>query len=274
MSRDAPGTSPAGTRRFLLQAGAAAMVSGLAAAPARAQSGGGRTYVLVHGAWFGGWVWKPVATALRAMGHTVYAPSLTGLGDRKHLLGPEVNLDTHANDIVNLIQLEDLEKVVLVGWSYGGMVISDVLARIPERIASMVYLDAFAPETGKSQMSYANRSGSVEAVMNLAAQLKPIPLPAPAVLSLDNHPLAGFILPRLSPHPTLTALQPSKSLAQRPAGIPHTYVKAAKTPSTTFQPFYDMFKDDPRATAILMDTFHTLMLTEPQATTQILANVK
>lgn len=269
-------STPHAGRRALLRTGltgAIASAALVAGGTARAQRRG-RTYVLVHGAWFGGWVWKPVATALRALGHTVYAPSLAGLGDRKHELRPEINLDTHADDIVNLVQLEDLDSIVLVGWSYGGMVVSDVLARIPEKIASVVYLDAFAPARGRSQMSYANRTGSLEAVMNLATQLKPLPVLAPAALSLDNHPLAGFIMPRLSPHPALTALQPSKALEQRPQGIAHTYVLARDTPSTTFHPFHRAFQDDPRTTALVVPSPHIMMLMAPDATTQILANAR
>ena len=154
------------------------------------------------------------------------------------------------------------------------MVVSDVLARIPDKIASMVYLDAFAPERGKSQMSYSNRTGSYEGVVNIAAEGKALPPLPPAALSLDNHPLAGYIMPRLSPHPTLTALQPSKALAERPMHIPHTYVRAGLTPSTTFEPFHKMFREDPRATTHIINTSHIMMLMDPAATTALLAGVK
>lgn len=106
--------------------------------------------VLVHGAWAGGWAWKRVASILRARGHEVFTPTLTGLGERRHLATPQVDLDTHINDIVNLLAYEDLERVVLVGWSYGGMVISGVLDRIPQRLTHVVYLDAEVPRDGES----------------------------------------------------------------------------------------------------------------------------
>lgn len=140
-------------RRTILKAVTVGAVRSIVAAPSRAQTPA-RTYVLVQGAWFGGWVWKPVAQRLREMGHTVLAPSLTGLGDRKHLLRSGINLDTHTDDIVNLIEMEDLSQVVLVGWSYGGMVTINVLARIPQRIGSIVYLEHTGPYTAVHRIEH------------------------------------------------------------------------------------------------------------------------
>ena len=108
------------------------------------------TYVLVHGAWHGSWCWKRVRSALQAMGHEVFTPTLTGVAERSHLLSPHVDLDTHINDVANLIRLEELSDVVLCGHSYGGAVISGVADRIPERVGALVYLDAFVLENGQS----------------------------------------------------------------------------------------------------------------------------
>jgi pimeloyl-ACP methyl ester carboxylesterase len=108
------------------------------------------TYVLVHGAWHGSWCWKRVRKALQASGHEVFTPTLTGVADRAHLLSPQVDLETHINDVVNLIRWEELSDVVLCGHSYGGCVISGVADRIPERIGALVYLDAFVLESGQS----------------------------------------------------------------------------------------------------------------------------
>jgi pimeloyl-ACP methyl ester carboxylesterase len=113
------------------------------------------TFVLVHGAWGGGWAWKRVAPLLRAQGHEVFTPTLTGLGERVHLASPDVNLDTHIQDVVNQLRYEDLENVLLVGWSYGGMVITGVLDRAPERLAHLVYLDAEVPCNGESEFDVA-----------------------------------------------------------------------------------------------------------------------
>jgi pimeloyl-ACP methyl ester carboxylesterase len=100
------------------------------------------TYVLVAGAWLGGWAWRPVAAQLRAEGHEVHPVTLTGLGERSHLAGPEVDLDTYVSDIVNLVEFEDLHDVVLVGHSYGGLPVTAVADRIPERIGLLAYLDS------------------------------------------------------------------------------------------------------------------------------------
>lgn len=108
------------------------------------------TFLLVHGAWHNGRCWERVVPLLEAAGHRVFAPSLTGFGDKAHLLGPEVGLDTHVDDVVGLITEENLSDVVLVGHSYAGLVISSAANRIPERIAHLVYLDAMVPEDGES----------------------------------------------------------------------------------------------------------------------------
>src|SRR5215211_1043953 len=108
------------------------------------------TFVLVAGAWHGGWCWRKVTPLLRAAGHEVFAPTLTGLGERSHLAHPDVGLTTHIQDIVNLLEYEDLNDVVLVGHSYSGMVITGVAEQVPGRLAHLVYLDAFVPENGQA----------------------------------------------------------------------------------------------------------------------------
>lgn len=100
------------------------------------------TYVLVGGAWLGGWCWQPVARRLRDNGHDAYPVTLTGLGERVHLASPRIDLDTHITDVTNLIEFEDLHDVVLLGHSYGGLVVTGAADRIPERISRLVYLDA------------------------------------------------------------------------------------------------------------------------------------
>ena len=107
------------------------------------------TYVLVHGAWHGSWCWKRVRNSLQNAGHRVFTPTLTGLGERSHLNSAAVNLSTHIADVVNLLRWEDLSDVILCGHSYGGSVISGVADQIPERIRTLVYLDAFVPENGE-----------------------------------------------------------------------------------------------------------------------------
>ena len=108
------------------------------------------TFLLVHGAWHSGRAWDRVVPLLEAAGHQVFAPSLTGYGDKAHLLGPEVGLGTHVDDVVGLIERERLDDVVLVGHSYAGLVIASVASRVPARIAHLVYVDAMVPEDGET----------------------------------------------------------------------------------------------------------------------------
>ena len=139
--------------------------------------------MLVHPAWFGGWCWSKVTPGLRAQGYMVHAPTLTGLGERAHLARPEVALATHVEDVVNVLQYEDLNRVVLVGNSSGGMVITGVADQVPERIAQLVYLDAFVPQDGQS-------------LLDMVA-----PDRRPAFDALVQKEGQGWLLPRFAPPP-------------------------------------------------------------------------
>lgn len=112
------------------------------------------TYVLVGGAWLGGWVWQRVARSLRAQGHDVYPVTLTGLGERAHLAHPEIDLETHITDVVNLIAYEDLADVILVGHSYAGSVVTGVADRVGERLAKLAYLDSAPLDDGESLLDF------------------------------------------------------------------------------------------------------------------------
>ena len=108
------------------------------------------TFVLVHGGWQGGWSWRRVIPHLRASGHEAYAPTLTGLGERAHLLGCVGGLDTHVHDVLGVIEYEDLEDVVLVGHSYAGTVVTAVGEVVAEKLSHLVYLDAWVPKDGQA----------------------------------------------------------------------------------------------------------------------------
>ena len=110
------------------------------------------TFMLIHGMYTGGWCWKHVTSLLRAARHDVYAPTLTGIGERVHLAGPDVDLDTHITDVVNVLAFEELQDVILVGWSYGGVVITGVADRAAARLRHLVYLDADVPQHGQSDL--------------------------------------------------------------------------------------------------------------------------
>ena len=110
----------------------------------------GKTFLVCHGAWSAGWVWKKMRPLMQAAGHRLVTPTYTGLGERAHLANPSIDLETHIQDILNVIKYEDLRDIVLIGHSYGGMVATGVADRARDRIAQLIYLDAFVPEDGQS----------------------------------------------------------------------------------------------------------------------------
>lgn len=144
------------------------------------------TFVLVPGFWLGGWAWRDVATPLRAAGHTVYPVTLTGLGERVHLAGPQVDLDTHITDVVNLLIYEDLRDVVLVGHSYGGIVITGVADRVPERIGRLVYVDTAPLPDGIAQIDFNAPEERRAQEQQVAAQGEGWRLPLPPWEELDE----------------------------------------------------------------------------------------
>ncbi len=141
------------TRRLLVGVVAVMYAAACTPAPSVGPEETPLTIVFVHGAWGGGWQFHKVQPLLEEAGHIVYRPTMTGLGERVHLAGPKVGLSTHIEDIVNVLEFEDLDDVVLVGHSYGGMVIAGVAERVPDRIGRLVFMDAIVPEDGESVSS-------------------------------------------------------------------------------------------------------------------------
>ncbi len=160
------------------------------------------TFVLVHGAWHGGWCWREVAGRLRADGHVVYTPTLTGLADRSHLLTRETGLETHILDIVNLIDWEELDDIVLCGHSYGGMVVTGVADRAAGRLKAVVYLDAFVPADGQSlhEMAPPERVAAFERAAAEQGDGWKVP-PLPASAWLDEPAQQAWVAPKVTPHP-------------------------------------------------------------------------
>lgn len=144
------------------------------------------TFVLVPGMWLGGWAWREVAEPLRAAGHRVYPVTLTGLGERAHLGGPQVNLDTQITDVVNLLRYEELSEVVLAGHSFAGTVISGVADRVPERIARLVYVDTWPLPAGVAQVECNSPEGRKAQEEQVATQGEGWRLPLPAWEDLDQ----------------------------------------------------------------------------------------
>jgi pimeloyl-ACP methyl ester carboxylesterase len=165
------------------------------------------TFVLVHGAWFGGWCWQKVIPFLEAAGHEVYAPTLTGLAERASELSPDVGLETHIQDIVGLLEEKDLHGVILVGHSYGAIVITGVVDAVPERIAHLVYLDTFVPRNGES---LADVSPVVIGLLRKQAQAHGDGwrVDSRGTYGVTTEPDRSWVLRSVTPHPLKTFEQP------------------------------------------------------------------
>ncbi|MGQ4447018.1 alpha/beta hydrolase [Streptomyces griseus] len=202
-----------------------------------------KTYVLVHGAWHSGRAWDRVTPLLSRAGHRVFAPSLTGHGEKEHLLGPEVGLDTHVADIVGLLVEEDLTGVTLVGHSYAGMVVSAVADRAPDRIAGLVHLDAMVPADGESALDVMPHT---RYLLDLAAssdapwRIPPLPEgPPPAGLFGVTDPAdQAWLRTMLSDESARCFLQPVRLGNPAADAIPRTHIHCvgSEPPGVTRRP--------------------------------------
>jgi pimeloyl-ACP methyl ester carboxylesterase len=231
------------------------------------------TYVLVHGGGHGGWCYQPVARLLRTAGHEVYAPTLSGLGERSHLPAADIDLDTHVTDVVNVLFYEDLHDIVLVGHSYGGMVITGAADRAPERIAHLVYLDGALPEDGESLASMNPGTmgpayAGVRTVDGVELVLWPDP-DADSYFGVTDPDAVAWMRPRLTPHPWKSFTQPL--VLRDPAGvrrIPRTNINCTET--LTRRPPERQARAFDADNVWEIDTGHDLMITEPAAVAEML----
>jgi pimeloyl-ACP methyl ester carboxylesterase len=227
------------------------------------------TFVLVHGAWHGGWCWRKVTPLLCAAGHEVYTPTLTGLGERAHLARAEVDLDTHIQDVVAMLEAEELRQVTLVGHSYGGMVITGVAARTSGRIGHLVYLDAFVPEAGKSLLDYlGERAGAMREAAVAHGEGWKLPSFPPERFGVTSQRDTEWLTKHLVPQPLRTFEQ-----ALPAAGgdkLKRTYVYCSKPATGTFDQFAERLRDDRKWTFHDVKTGHDAMVTAPGEIAKIL----
>jgi pimeloyl-ACP methyl ester carboxylesterase len=204
------------------------------------------TYVLVPGGWHGGWYFQSFADALRGRGHRVYAITLTGVGERRHLLRTDVNLDTHVEDVLQLLEMENLSDVVLLGHSYAGMVVSGVLDLVPDRIAAAVYVDAFVPNDGQSCFEIANDLHR-KLFLNTNDGFSVLPPPR-------------LVDPRVTPHPLATLLQRLRLKEPAPR-VKRGFVYLSGWPETPFTPTYERLRSSPEWRTFELPVGHNVIAT-------------
>ena len=226
------------------------------------------TYVLVHGAWRGSWIWKRVRRELQARGHDVFTPTLTGVGERSHLLSPQVNLETHIADVIDLVRWEELSDVVLCGHSYGGCVVTSVADRIPEKIGALVYVDAFVPENGQSlhdTLPPEARNEQLEAARKVGEGWKMPAIPAEA---FNVNPRDRDWVNRQSTlHPLACFQQPARLTGAMNRIADITYILATGWSPSPFPQFYDKAKARGWK-ALTLVCGHDVMLDQPEELTQ------
>jgi pimeloyl-ACP methyl ester carboxylesterase len=234
------------------------------------------TYVLVHGGAHGGWCYRHVARILQSAGHDVYTPTMTGVGERSHLLSPEVDLDLHIQDITAVLHYEQLHDVILVGHSYGGMVITGVADRAADRVGRLVYLDAANPVNGQSLVDVAGPI--IEATRPLGQVVDGIELvllPSPdagRLYGVTEPDDVAWMAERLTGHPWRCFEQPLR-LANEDAlwAIPQYHIVCTSTLPTRDPALLDKARTAGRLWDI--DTGHDLMITEPQAVSDALLEI-
>jgi pimeloyl-ACP methyl ester carboxylesterase len=234
-----------------------------------------KTFVLVHGAWYGGWCWEKVAQSLRAQGHTVTTPTCPGLGEQAHLLSKDISLTTFITSITNHIVFENLSDVILVGSGFAGVVISGVTDRIPHLINRLVFVDAMVLASGMSVFEAQPPAVTRKRQEQVATQGKGIAIPAPPASSYgvtDKETLA-WLMARLTPHPVGTYEE--KLVLNNPLGNgrPRIYVDCVASP---FEPLVEVKKQlrrEPGWQWVELDTHHDPMITNPLVLADFLGRV-
>ncbi|MBI1845945.1 MAG: alpha/beta hydrolase [Candidatus Rokubacteria bacterium] len=229
------------------------------------------TFVLVHGAWHGGWCWARVARMLRDVGHTVHTPTLTGLGERAHLARPDVDLALHVQDVVALIEAEELRQVILVGHSYGGMVITGVAAHAGGRLAHLVYLDAFVPSDGQSLLGLVGEelAAGVRAAAREHGEGWRIPPFPPERFGVTNPKDVEWLTRHLVPQP-LQTFEQGVQAKDRPS-LKRSYIYCAKPAMGAFDR-YAALKSDRGWRYHELATGHDAMVTAAPDLAKILAD--
>ena len=237
------------------------------------------TFVLVHGAFTGGWHWQRVRQFLTAAGHVVYTPTLTGAGERSHLLSRSLRLETHVQDVTSVLFYEDLRDVILVGHSYGGVVVTAAAEQVSDRLRQIIYLDATVPENGQAATgAFAGGTADVLAQLSQGTDwlLPPLPLPAVGVEAPED---VAWMTPRRGSHPMATLHEPVVLGNETARKLPRAYIRCSQRQGLVgvfgvdpLQPFYD------KAVAAGwpvrdIDSGHDAMVVAPEAVARCLVEL-
>lgn len=230
-------------------------------------------YVLVHGAWGGSWCWKGIRRALQARGHEVFTPTLSGVGERSHLLSKQVNLSTHIADVVNLFRWEELFDVVLCGHSYGGCVVTGAADQVADRIRALVYVDAFVPDNGQSlhdTLPADQRDAQVQGALVNGDGWKVPPIPA-EVFNVNPRDLA-WVNQQRTPQSLATFQQPLQLTGALERIKNVSYILATGWEHSPFPQFYEKAKAKGWKT-LTMACGHDVMLDKPTELLEVLLAV-
>ena len=230
------------------------------------------TFVLVHGAWHGGWCWRRVSDLLERQGHKVFTPTLTGLGERSHLLRAGINVSTHVTDVANVLKWEGLSNVVLCGHSYGGLVVSGVAEQMGPAIGSVVFLDAFVPENGDSMAALTSQA--VRDNLKIAAERGDLGVPArSAAAFLVKDKDQAWVDAMCVPQPIGTMTEKITLTGARERIGKKAYIRASAYPNPGFDTAYARVKADTSWRTYEVPCGHDVMVDMPERLTEILVEV-
>ena len=230
------------------------------------------TFVLVHGAWHGGWCWQRVTDRLRARGHDAFAPTLTGLGERAHLLHPGINLSLHIADVLGTIHSERLTDFVLVGHSYGGCVISGLAEAVPKAIRCIVFLDAFVPANGDAMIDLVQPAVQeiIQGVLERGETTVPV---RDAAAFKVNEKDRAWVDSLAVPQPLATMTEKISLTGARERIAKKIYIRAAGYPNVSFDKAYARAKANPTWRTYEVPCGHDVMIDDPERLTEILLEV-
>ena len=229
-----------------------------------------KTFLVCHGAWSAGWAWKKMHPLMQAAGHRLVTPTYTGLGERAHLANPSIDLDSHIEDVLNVIKYEDLRDIVLVGHSYGGMVATGVADRARDKVKQLIYVDAFVPGDGQSLLDL--NQVAVLRMQELAKsggwRVPPNPTPP------DTSPADVEWLTARRVDMPIKCFETRLNLTGGPLTLPRSYIYTTRiTPADTFGPFARMTKGDPAWSYHEIDASHSPNVTAPEALMALLQKI-